>query len=40
MYIFQIPELDMYLLEHPEVTGRSKRSADDYVTRLTQDSRV
>jgi hypothetical protein len=30
----------MYLLEHAEVSGRSKRSAVDYVSRLTQDSRV
>ncbi|KAL4233860.1 hypothetical protein ACF0H5_008536 [Mactra antiquata] len=36
----QIPQLDLYLLEHPEVTGRSKRSADDYVVKLKQDSRV
>ncbi|XP_060562686.1 neuroendocrine convertase 1-like isoform X2 [Ruditapes philippinarum] len=36
----KIPELDMYLLEHAEVSGRSKRSAVDYVLRLTQDSRV
>ncbi|XP_053396532.1 PC3-like endoprotease variant B [Mercenaria mercenaria] len=36
----KIPQLNMYLLEHPEVTGRSKRSADDFVSRLAQDSRV
>ena len=30
----------MYHLYHPEVTGRSKRSAHDYVNRLKDDPRV
>lgn len=40
MFIEKLPQLDIYLLEHPEVTGRSKRSADDLVSRLREDSRV
>lgn len=30
----------MYLVTHPEVSGRSKRSAEDFVNRLKLDSRV
>lgn len=36
----KLSELDMYLLNHPEVSGRSKRSAEDYVSKLKTDSRV
>lgn len=30
----------MYLLNHPSVSGRSKRSSDDYVDKLKRDNRV
>lgn len=36
----KLPQLNMYLLRHAEVSGRSKRSADDFVSRLKLDSRV
>lgn len=36
----QLPQLDFYMLEHPEVSGRSKRSADDIISKLQGDPRV
>ncbi|XP_052809848.1 PC3-like endoprotease variant B [Mya arenaria] len=36
----QISELGLYVLRHPEVEGRSKRSAESHVDMLKQDQRV
>ncbi|KAL3883504.1 hypothetical protein ACJMK2_029761 [Sinanodonta woodiana] len=36
----EIPSLNLYHLVHPEVTHRSKRSAEDYVRQLQNDARV
>ncbi|XP_052232928.1 PC3-like endoprotease variant B [Dreissena polymorpha] len=36
----ELPLLNMYVLTHPDVTSRSRRSADDYVSKLMEDNRV
>ena len=36
----QLPGLDYYHLSHEEVVSRSKRSAEDFVNRLSEDERV